>query len=189
MQTLIYKRTHEGDPNPKTGVFGNCDCMGSVRGWDFDAVIGIGGVGQEPQRHRIAGKLTWIGIDPKKIFGDPARPNGRGPRVTFRHFLYLGKDGPLLEETYPALAERMYSKNVRVLKHHVSSADRRQAGKITDIDREVTKILHRAIAAPPSNARAKRGLRGTSSKCPPKSRGVRSTSVCRPSRRRNINMG
>ena len=29
MRTLIYKRTHTGDPDPKTGVFGNNDCMGS----------------------------------------------------------------------------------------------------------------------------------------------------------------
>jgi len=67
VQTLIYKRTHSGDPDPKTGVFGNHDCMGKVRGWPFDAVIGIGGVGQEPQSHRIAGRLTWIGIGPQAI--------------------------------------------------------------------------------------------------------------------------
>jgi hypothetical protein len=51
MRTLIYKRTHTGDPDPETGVFGNNDCMGEVRCWDFDAVIGIGGIGEEPRRY------------------------------------------------------------------------------------------------------------------------------------------
>jgi hypothetical protein len=81
MRTLIYKRTHTGDPDPTTGVFGNHDCMGSVRGWQFDAVIGVGGVGREPKSHRIAGKLTWIGINPERIFSEPDHPNSRGPRV------------------------------------------------------------------------------------------------------------
>ena len=48
-RTLIYKRTHTGDPDPKAGVFGNNDCMGTVRKRDFDAVIGIGGIGPEPK--------------------------------------------------------------------------------------------------------------------------------------------
>jgi hypothetical protein len=62
MRTLIYKRTHSGDPDPKTGVFGCNNCMKTVRGWVFDAVIGIGGIGREPECEGIAGKLTWIGI-------------------------------------------------------------------------------------------------------------------------------
>ena len=39
MRTLIYKRTHPGDPDAK-GRFGIYDCMGRVRAWDFEAVIG-----------------------------------------------------------------------------------------------------------------------------------------------------
>ena len=42
MRTLVYKRTHSGDPDPASGVFGNNNCTRSVRGWNFDAVIGIG---------------------------------------------------------------------------------------------------------------------------------------------------
>jgi hypothetical protein len=139
MRTLIYKRTHVGDPDPQTGVFGNHDCMGSVRGWQFDAVIGIGGKGQEPQSHGIAGKITWIGIDPQK-FDDFSRPDSRGPQLWFRHFWYVGKDGPSLEKKYPALARRMYKKNVRVLINDLSSEERR----------EVEKILRLARNAPPS---------------------------------------
>ena len=36
---LVYKRTHLSDPDPKTRVFGNCDCMGGVRNYAFDAVF------------------------------------------------------------------------------------------------------------------------------------------------------
>jgi hypothetical protein len=35
MRTLIYKRTHSGDPDPETGIFGNHDCEGEVRDWAF----------------------------------------------------------------------------------------------------------------------------------------------------------
>jgi len=52
MRTLIYKRTHTGDPDAN-GCFGIYDCMGRVRALDFDAVIGIGGIGSEAQ---------WAGI-------------------------------------------------------------------------------------------------------------------------------
>ena len=54
MRILIYKRTHTGDPDPEHGIFGEAadeatDCMGKVRGYGFDAVIGVGGTGLEPQ--------------------------------------------------------------------------------------------------------------------------------------------
>lgn len=48
MRTLIYKRTHPGDPD-ETGRFGIHDCMGKVRSWQFDAVVGEGGIGPEPR--------------------------------------------------------------------------------------------------------------------------------------------
>jgi hypothetical protein len=167
MRTLIYKRTHCGDPDPKTGVFGNYDCMGSVRGHRFDAVIGIGGIGREPRDHGIAGKLTWIGIGAQK-FDDPDRPKARGPQVSFRHFLYLREDGPLLERDYPALASRMYDKNVRALIRSLATVRRHSVSKISDLDGDVRKILRLGMAAPPSNRLAARDLRATSVRCRPK---------------------
>jgi hypothetical protein len=137
MRTLVYKRTHSGDPDPVSGVFGNHGCMGSVRGWKFDAVIGIGGVGSEPSRHRIAGKLTWVGIGPHKT-GDPRRP-----RVTFDHFLYFGEDGPPFAEIAPILARHVYDRNVRVIMDSLSDAERA----------ETSRILRAALTAPASNAR------------------------------------
>jgi hypothetical protein len=156
MRTLIYKRTHSNDPDPKTGVFGNRDCMGSVRCWDFDAVIGIGGVGQEPKNNHIAGKLTWIGIGPQKLFDNP---DSRGPRVTFRHFWYLGENGPLLEKKYQALAIHMYETHRRQIIHAPSSAGG------PDLDRDVEAILRIARASPPSSGPADREFRASSDKC------------------------
>jgi hypothetical protein len=167
MRTLIYKRTHSGDPDPKTGVFGNHDCMGEARDWSFDAVIGIGGKGQESQSHRIAGKLTWIGIGPQTI-----DHRGRGPQLIFHHFWYRGEDGPLLQTDYPALASRMYDKNVRVLMHSPLSSERQS--KITALDRDIKEILRLGMNAPPSNGPADRGLRTPNGKC-----SVRSDRVCR----------
>jgi hypothetical protein len=57
MKTLVYKRTHNGDPDVE-GRFGIHDCMGQVRGYGFEAVIGVGGVGDEPEAWGIAGKLN-----------------------------------------------------------------------------------------------------------------------------------
>jgi hypothetical protein len=154
MRTLIYKRTHNGDPDPKTGVFGNNNCMGIVRGWPFDAVIGIGGIGREAEHNGIACKLTWVGIGPHKT-GEPSRQI-----VTFDHFLYYGEQGRLLEEIAPVLARRMYGKNVRVL-IHLSSEERR----------DVEKILRLARDAPPSNQLVEREFQHTSGKCRSKSCG------------------
>ena len=134
MRTLIYKRTHSGDPDPKTGIFGCHDCMGQVRGWDYDAVIGVGGIGSEPQRNNIAGKLTWVGISPHKT-GDPRRL-----KVAFDHFLYYGEDGKLLSELAPVLAKHLYDGKARVLMDSLSDEERR----------EVKKILRLAEDAPPS---------------------------------------
>jgi hypothetical protein len=165
MRTLIYKRTHSGDPDPKTGVFGNNDCMGKIRAWPFDAVIGIGGVGQEPKYHGIAGRVTWVGIGPQAV-----DQTGRGPQLIFRHFWYLGEEGPILRTEYPALAGRMYSRNVRVLLHSPSPGER-QDKKIAALDRDVGAILGLATNAAPSDGVANR--RKSMGKC-----SVRANWVC-----------
>lgn len=157
MRTLIYKRTHSGDPDPESGVFGNHDCMGSVKGWQYDAVIGIGGIGPEPMREHIGGKLTWIGIGPHKVFDNPLKPNN--PRVTFDHFWYDGEGGPLLEVKFPALARRMYEKNVRVLVHRPSND---KSGSSIGLDRDVRRILGLAVRSRSSSASRRHKL--TSSK-------------------------
>ena len=179
MRTLIYKRTHSGDPDPKTGVFGNNNCMKTVRGWGFDAIIGIGGTGREPVCEGIDGKLTWIGIGKHETINDPSRSfvTPSCPLVTFDHFRYYGEQGPLLKNIAPALASRMlYDKNVRKLMDSLSCEEQR----------EVQTILGLAKDAPPSRQLTERDFRDTSGKCLPKSRDVRIADDCRPSKRRNI---
>ena len=135
MRTLIYKRTHRGDPDTE-GRFGIHDCMGRVREWSFDAVIGVGGIGVKPESQGLARKVNWVGIGSHKraVAGKP------GLIVTFDHFLLFESDGPSFPELAPNLANRMYSKNVRLL--------------IDDLDpvecAEVENILALAKDTPPS---------------------------------------
>lgn len=148
-KTLIYKRTHCGDPDPQTGVFGNNGCMGRVRGWPFNAVIGVGGIGSEPQRNGIERKLTWVGIGPHKL------DDGPKPRLIFDHFWYRGKQGPLLEQIAPALARRMYDKNVRVLLRSYSLEEQI----------EIEKILHLAGDSAASGRASEMDLQATNGRC------------------------
>ncbi len=108
MRILVYKRTHNGDPD-SNGCFGVYDCMGSVRNLEYDAVIGVGGIGPEAQYNRISGKINWVGIGPHKrtVHGK------RGPEVTFDSFFFYGEKGVDFSTSAPILAQRMYSNNVR----------------------------------------------------------------------------
>lgn len=137
VRTLVYKRTHHGDPD-SFGRFGIHDCMGRVRAWDFDAVVGVGGYGSVPTAQGLAGKVNWIGI------GAHRTPAGskRGPIVTFDHFVLYGSDGPDFARLAPRLADRMYANNVRVILNGLDAIE--QA--------EVEHILARARRAPPSGS-------------------------------------
>jgi hypothetical protein len=110
MPTLVYKRTHNGDPDV-LGRFGIRDCMGSVRSWPFDSAIGVGRQGAEAESHDIARKLNWIGVGAHKTYV----PGMDNPIVTFDRFQDFGTDGPLLESIAPHLARRMYVKKARAV--------------------------------------------------------------------------
>jgi hypothetical protein len=137
MRTLVYKRTHHGDPD-LLGRFGIHDCMGQVRAWGFDAVIGVGGHGAEPTSQGLAGKVNWIGIGAHRT---PA-VGKRGPIVTFDHFVLYGSDGPDFAGLAPQLAYRIYSNNVRVIMDGLDAIE--QA--------EVERILARVRGALPSGS-------------------------------------
>ena len=137
MPVMVYKRTHNGDPD-QSGSFGSSDCMGPVRNWSFEAVIGVGGIGRKAQAKAVAGKVNWIGIGPHKTF----RPDLQRPVLVFEHFLDFGTEGPDFRLTAPRLADRMYSKNVRVLTKGFSEQEYS----------EVLEILSLAQDAPPSPA-------------------------------------
>jgi hypothetical protein len=104
MNTLIYKRTHKGDPN-ESGVFGIHDCMGQVKRWSFDAVIGVGGKSPWHDHEDIALKINWIGISPCKT----EVPGLNGPHVKFDCFVLLEGTGPDLEKLAPKLFRYMFT--------------------------------------------------------------------------------
>ena len=113
MKILIYKRTHQGDPD-RLGRFGIERCMGRVRAFPFDAVIGVGGISGWPQADGIARKVNWVGRNPRR------RPNpidDRGPLVTFRRgdFRLMEDRGPLLASMSRLLAAAVYNSRNRFI--------------------------------------------------------------------------
>lgn len=108
MKILIYKRTHKGDPD-ENGIFGNQDCMGRIRNWNYDAVIGIGGKTPWKEDKDIKYKINWIGINPKRI-------DAKGKRakcVVFSKFQLYEETGLDIEENFPALFKHMYDSRKR----------------------------------------------------------------------------
>ena len=112
--------------------------MGAVRGREFDAVIGVGGIGPEAYATGVAEKVNWIGIGPHKV--DVGK---RGPEVTFDHFLDYGIGGDDFRKLAPILAERMYANNIRSLLLGFTEQELEEA----------LAIVQRAAEAPPSPGR------------------------------------
>jgi hypothetical protein len=137
-------------------VFGIEDCMGRVRGYRFDAVIGIGGVGRQAQGEDIDARLNWIGIGPLKTGG--AKRGRPGPLVTFDHFLFNEDDGPSLRGLASHLARRMYAPH----------APRYVIDAFTEAElKEIGDLLNIAKNAPPSKDRKRRNQRSTCRKRKP----------------------
>jgi hypothetical protein len=136
LNTLVYKRTHTGDPG-KLGIFGIHDCMGRVRRLPFDAVIGVGGKRPDRGSEDIARKITWIGINPCKTEAPFCQRANilrlRGPLVAFEYFVLLDEGGPDLEKSAPKLSKHMFKDD----KHFVMSRSLRSE----DMKEEVQKIL------------------------------------------------
>lgn len=154
-RTFIYKRTHKRDPDSK-GRFGIEDCMGRLRSCDFDAVVGVGGIGAWARAEGISAKLNWIGIGPRKT----NLRGGRGPLVTFDRFVLFEEHGADFRSIAPTLARRLlYSKAPRYL----------FSDKFSKVERaEVRRLLRLAQNAPPSPTRRPRQTRLTNcpSRCP-----------------------
>jgi hypothetical protein len=112
VRTMIYKRTHTGDPTPE-GIFGLSDCMGRVRARDYDAVIGVGGLSEEPRACGIAGRITWVGVGAHRGEGIPV--GYRGPIVEFDRFKLFDEGGPMLDDVAPALARHLFGVHRRVV--------------------------------------------------------------------------
>jgi hypothetical protein len=126
--------------------------MGRVRDYDFDAVIGVGGIGPEAISNRIEPRVMWIGIGRH----NNTRPLGyRGPQLGFDHFFMYGPNtGPELDVEAENLAKHLYKGGARFLLN------------LTDVEhQEALKILACALKAPPSRGVVGHGTRG-SSRCP-----------------------
>lgn len=108
MKILIYKRTHKGDPD-KQGIFGNQDCMGRIRNWNYDAVMGIGGKSTWKGDEDIKYKINWIGLEPKKI----KSIGKRGDYVVFSHFELFEEKGKNIKDYFPNLFKYMYDSRKR----------------------------------------------------------------------------
>lgn len=127
MRILTYKRTHVGDPD-LNGRFGVNTCMGKIRDYAYDAVIGVGGTGVEPKSHGIDGRINWVGIGPTRR----AAPTKRAREVTFDYFLYLEEEGPLLSDMAPSLAKRLYNTGARFILKGYNTAELEEAHHILE---------------------------------------------------------
>lgn len=160
MRTFIYERTHTGDQD-KHGCFGVYDCLGKHRGYRFEAVIGIGGIGAEPKAAGIARKLNWVGIGARKT----QDRQSRGPLIMFEYFVLFDDKGTDLRAVVPRLAGRMYSKPGPRFVFNDNLNAHQQA--------EVDRLLQMAKSKPPSSRfpkgqrRAKRGRRARPCRCYP----------------------
>ena len=102
LKALVYKRTHRGDPDD-SGIFGVNDCMGQVRGWDFNAVVGVGGKCPDRDHEDIAGKVNWIGTGPFRVGSTT-----RGPLLKFKWFRRYDETGPDFKSHAPHLFQHMF---------------------------------------------------------------------------------
>src|SRR5205823_5833202 len=128
MRILIYKRTHVGDPNTRR-EFGNEGCMGRVRRFGFDAVIGVGGISKQPTQQRLARKVNWVGRNPKR---SPNPADVRGPLVSFeqKDFRLFERNGPLLSKLAPRLAKKIYGSRSRFVFTSLGPVEQREARQL-----------------------------------------------------------
>jgi hypothetical protein len=106
--------------------------MGRVRSWSFDAVIGVGGKSPLQGHEGIASKITWIGINPRKIEGD-SEVVLRGPLLGFEYFVLWDEKGQDLITHAPHLFRYMFEdQQVRVVMSR---------SLCSEMQEEVTNIL------------------------------------------------
>lgn len=159
---LIYRRTHAGDPN-MDGVFGCNNCMGSARGWHYDAVIGIGGKCPDTGYEKLAYKVNWIGIGPTKT-----PKESKEPLVTFEKFALWEEKGLKLIDCAPELYRYLF------IEGKVPRAGKNFPERVY---KEILQLLEMVDNSKPSAGKTKFGPvnRG----CRPKSSIVRKKGKCK----------
>jgi hypothetical protein len=119
---------------------------------DFDAVIGIGGIGHEAQVAAIAGKITWVGIGAHR-----AVSSDRGPQITFDKFVLFESRRKELIDIAPTLARRFYTNHGP---RYVFDEN------LTDVEKlETKRILRMAQSAPSSNKTSVGGVSKKTRRC------------------------
>ena len=155
LEVLIYRRTHTADPC-QCGVFGIRDCMGKVRSWKYDAVIGIGA---KNAKDDMSYKLTWVGInshkqnsltvgyDKKCKYRKCKKTNKenqlRGPLVTFGHFCLMNDEGPMLYDCAPRLYHHMFTEG-KIPRYALSTS------RPENIQKEVSNLVNQYRNCPSS---------------------------------------
>jgi hypothetical protein len=155
MATLVYKMTHTGDPDSDLGWWGVSDCMGQVRGFPFDAVIGISGRSWWTNQTRRRGEIVWIGVGPEKVDEE-----NRGPVLRFARFRHFGEGEQILSEIAPELDKSMHFRRFRL--YAFSRIE----------EQEIEQILKLALKA------------GPSASCPQATKTQSDGDECRPKLRR-----
>ena len=135
MATLVYKMTHKGDPDSELGFWGVEDCMGQVRGYGFDAVIGIGGRSWWRTQTSRTGEVVWIGLGPETV--DQAH---RGPVLRFAHFRYFREGELLLRTIAPNLDKAM--RNCRFMLYGFSRNQEQEMARIRNLARGAGPSAH-----------------------------------------------
>jgi hypothetical protein len=136
--------THISDPDSDLGCWGVEDCMGQVRGYAFDAVIGIGGRSWWTNQTSRAGEIVWIGIGPQKT----TVRGKRGLEVRFAHFRYFREGELMLSTKAPKLETAM--RNCRFRLYGFSQAQEREIGQIRKLAKKYGPSAH--LNSQPSNS-------------------------------------
>lgn len=155
MVTLVYKMTHKSDPDPELGWWGVSDCMGQVRSFPFDAVIGIGGRSWWTTETNRTGDIVWAGLGPEVVDQEE-----RGPVLRFAHFRYFREGEQIMSEIAPKLDRSMQNSRFRL--YGFSRVE----------EEEIERILRLARKVGPSTELFKKPSQrqGKGDECHPKTR-------------------
>lgn len=157
LNVLLYRQKTTKDPCA-CGIFGIAkkDCMGQQRDWNYNAIIGIGGVSAKAVNANIDRKLTWVGINAHK---KPV-PDKRGRLVTFDHICVMKGFGPKLcyfaRGLYDYMFECQTPKGGQYISHAALSSNLPD-----EIRTEVLKLVDEYRKCPPSLAECQCGIEST----------------------------
>ena len=162
LNVLIYRQKTTNDPCA-CGIFGIAkkDCMGQQRDWNYNAVMGIGGVSATAVNANIDRKLTWVGINAHK---KPV-PDKKGSLVTFDHICVMKGFGPKLCYCARGLYDYMFECRTPRGGHYISHSAL-SSNLPGDIRNEVIDLVSQYRNCPPSLAECQCGIE-SAAECTP----------------------